>query len=562
MRTDNLRIPNFSSIDNLIQLLCEMVDWNKREDKCYFTKNEVAEIGIRTGKFVYKSKSGEEAINELYNTNGKDTNNGVLQNAKFAMNILRWLGLISTDFDREIYSITSYGFIIADKYYEDENDNKLLLELFMNINSSNENIEKDTCNAIRFSNYIGYSICYALHELNYCLTKTEMEALFRFQTKEIEAFVKIAQNSRRESRELPSYCKLKTQRGTYVANPSNYTRMTNQILKKCDIIEYKMVKKDIYNDSNNLQNCYVCTENGKKYVDDIFKNWKRYKFITSQEFRTLPFVNRKELVILGHKNTLIKSGILQYADKQEEKNKFKIFSPIHSIPEYEYSFYTDSEMKPYPEFDRFVNKNGMYIKESTVSYNTLRQNAKVIRLEERSISEKLYKDIESRKDNIEQYIQELLEYHKKTTKEEFYPFTMSLFEIIGFRVKIEQGRYDGIAYNTEISIPIEIKSYTEVKSYNIKSIQQAAENRIRMNASENSEFNTSHDNCSIVVGYSAPEQGNQIETLIDAFYKSFSIKIMAIDIECLLRYAVDVVIKGINYDLNELASMKGVLKYE
>ena len=93
---------------------------------------------------------------------------------------------------------------------------------------------------------------------------------------------------------------------------SNITRTINQILRICGIIERKSVRIGD-------ENYYVCTEEGKKYVDKVrkFVEKKGSKLWTAQLFRKENLLRQKELCNVGYNNMLDKGG---YSVEATDKN--------------------------------------------------------------------------------------------------------------------------------------------------------------------------------------------------------------------------------------------------
>ena len=154
------------------------------------------------------------------------------------------------------------------------------------------------------------------------------------------------------------------------------------------------------------------------------------------------------------------------------------------------------------------------------------------------------------------FINELCEQHKTDDKTLFYPFVHSLLRIIGLECTGEVGRYDAYAsYNGHV-IPVEIKSYTETASYNIKGIRQSIENKI---CSYNPCLADDIDYATLVVGYSHPVLDNDIRGMINTAYEKFRIKIIATDIKSLISICVKKIWDHTMIDLQRLLTGYGLL---
>ncbi len=126
-------------------------------------------------------------------------------------------------------------------------------------------------------------------------------------------------------------------------------------------------------------------------------------------------------------------------------------------------------------------------------------------------------------------------------QQSFYPLVASLFSYSGFPVwKPAQGdtnnRVDLILVDADDSIPIEVKSATEVTFINAKSIQQALENKIIMD--ERSDFRTIRDSFSLVVGYDYPPVRSPVAEMVSNIRDVYGIRISMISIRDLYKMAI------------------------
>ena len=173
-QNDYVKLPNQGSIASNLRLLYEMeISSGYADDSGYFTKRDVAEIGANALLITTGAQVGNGVVNTL-STETNEEMNPPLQNAKMRMQILRLLGLVSTDYDSEIYAITRLGRLITPK----NPNRRLLLELFMNICSCTE-IYEHNCD-LKFRCYPGYQICYAFSALDYRISSAEMPVLMTY----------------------------------------------------------------------------------------------------------------------------------------------------------------------------------------------------------------------------------------------------------------------------------------------------------------------------------------------------------------------------------------------
>lgn len=545
-QNDYVKLPNQGSIASNLRLLYEMEISSGYADAFgYFTKRDVAEIGANALLITTGAQVGNKVVDTL-SAEGDEEMNSALQNAKMRMQILRLLGLISTDYDSEIYAITKMGQLITP-----ENPNKrLLLELFMNICSCTE-IYEHNCD-LKFYCYPGYQICYALAALEYRISSTEMPVLMTYDIHDIHLFVQDAKEYRKKGvpfcKEHPHYPK--TQRGTAIKQPSNLTRTSNQILRFCGVIERKQVRIG-------GENFYTCTKFGKEYCGKIKRaiDHKNIKFLSPYEFRKLQIGQQKRYCQAGIDNILARAG---YDTSLQDTNV--VFSPYQMIPETNISWLMDLPVRKHPE----QKDTQIAAINSEISLKDLRLSAiykanvaslATIKSDDELLINLLVKAQHDGRERNE-FINELCEQHRTDDKTLFYPFVHSLLRIIGLECMGEVGRYDAFALYNEHVIPVEIKSYTETASYNIKGIRQSIENKI---CSYNPHLANDIDYATLVVGFSHPALDNDIRRMIDAAHEQYQIKIIATDIRSLVSISISKLWDKKTIDLQKLLTGYGLL---
>lgn len=545
-QNDYIKLPNQGSIASNLRLLYEMeISSGYADASGYFTKRDVAEIGANALLITTGNKVGDGVVDTL-SVDRDEEMNSALQNAKMRMQILRLLGLVSTDYDSEIYAITKLGQLVTP-----ENPNRrLLLELFMNICSSTE-VYEHNCD-LKFYCYPGYQICYAFSALGYKISSAEMPVLMTYGIHDIQQFVQDAKGFRERgvafSKEHPHYPK--TQRGTAIKQPSNLTRTSNQILRFCGVIERKQLRID-------GGNFYICTEFGKEYCNKIKRSIdrKEIKFLSPYEFRKSQIGQQKRYCQTGIDNILARAG---YDTSLRDTNL--VFSPYQMIPETNISWLMDLPVRKHPE------KKDMQIAaiNSEICLRDLRLTAiydtNVTSLTTVKSDDELLVNlfIKAQHDGCErnEFINELCEQHKADDKTLFYPFVHSLLRIIGIECMGEVGRYDAYASFNGHVIPVEIKSYTESPSYNIKGIRQSIENKI---CSYNPHLADDIDYATLVVGFSHPTLDNDIREIIDAAHEQYHIKVIATDIRSLISVGVSKLWDKKTIDLQRLLTGYGLL---
>ena len=157
--------------------------------------------------------------------------------------------------------------------------------------------------------------------------------------------------------------------------------------------------------------------------------------------------------------------------------------------------------------------------------------------------------------DMENISMELFERHKQSSKELFYPFVHALFNAMGLKCTGEVGRIDGLIRFNSRNIPCEIKSFTETPTYNMKGARQAVDNWI---CTYRDEYDL--DYASLLVGYEQPSSTIEIESFIEAVFKTWGIKILALDLRSLVNMCVRSIWEERMIDFDELLKQHGIIE--
>lgn len=552
-----INIQNMATILDNLMLLNEMKNSvGYADENGYFTKRAIAEIAVNSYTLTSGGLIGAEVLSLVNDQTKKETDNPVLQQAKMRMQILRMLGFVATDYDSELYAITDFGNKALELIFPMSNEVKpdysLLLEAFMGISTSSE-VYEHNCDE-SFNCYIGYNICYAFANLDYMISVVEMPILTTYSIEELPSFIEDAKNFREKGISFSTSHEHfpKKQNGEPVSNATftNITRVINQILRLCGLIEKKTV-------NFGGQNYYVCTSYGKEYVEQINKRFKKYKFITPQTFRRKNLLKQKEICSKGYYSILSKGGYSVPSGDQTI-----IFSPYQMIHEHDVQWlleYDDVRKPPVvkhelvQEFTDIIKASKLRLEPTYMSQADYDEFIRTHVSRVNIISEVI--QTKSSGLNKEVLIDELVERHKNDDQDFFYPFVRSLFEAMGMENKGEQGRIDGYMIYNNIVVPIEIKSPTEYTSYNIKGARQALENKLFV-------YNkpTDLEYASLLVGFSHPSNDNEVMDLIEAAYEEWGIKILAFDLRSVVTMCVDSIWDEKQVDFDSLLRKHGVVE--
>lgn len=546
---DYLKLQNQGSVMSNIRLLHEMeLATEYADSQGYYTKRSVAEIGVNSLLITSGSKVGESA-RAIVNADDDESRNSPLQNAKARMQLLRVLGMVSADYGSEVYAITRLGKLMVSQVLRNNPDYSLLRELFVGMTTATENYEHNCHEG--FNCCLGFGICYALANLDYRLSSDEMPLLTTYDIREIDEFVREARENRKHGLRFttrhPHFPK--TKKNEPLKQVSNLTRTVNQIMRLCGIIEQRQVR------IGNV-NYYVCTADGRRYVDGIKSRYASHKFVTAWDFRKINNIAlQKELCGKAYAALLYRSGI----DKTQ--NDFdKEFSPFQVLPETSAEWFLGGHIRRHPdvESDRMcVIENESVARELRVDavYEQARGDMTLETEASRCVRD-MIKTRAASGDSVETIATDLCSKYRDADKDAFYPLVHALLNIIGLKCEGEIGRYDAYCLFNGCVIPVEIKSFTESPSYNMKGIRQAIENKIMSYDRANAR---SMDYASLVIGFSHPGNDAAIRRTIDMAYRNFGIKIIACDLCSITRMAVRRVVSNEVLDFESVLTGYGLL---
>ncbi|MCD8297051.1 MAG: hypothetical protein LUC88_05700 [Prevotella sp.] len=436
-----IKLPNQGNINSNIRLLYEMsISSDYADAHGYFTKADVAEIAANALLVTTSSKVGSEVIDTIRNTTIDEGDNSPLQNAKMRMQILRILGLVSADYYSEIYAITELGKLIVSDNITINQKRNLIRELFIRIESSSESYDF-TCQE-GFHCFLGLEICYALSCLDYKIAVDEMPIITTYDYRDIDDFVVKVKILREKDLPFPKEDSHfpKTNKGTPLSQPSNLTRTINQILRYCNIIKFKTEK--IGN-----KNFYVCSEDGKKYVDNIKSLWRTRKIdlMLPYIFRKSRILSQKEFCKQGLDNIMVRANISNVGGHHDSK---LFFSPYQMLPETTVSWLLDKGIRPHPESaDSKVQAINSSLTARELRLQAIYEKNTSNYIKELALDEIIVNEILSCKTEEERksFISLQIANHRNDDKHIFYPYIHSLLKILGLQCQGEVGRYDAFA---------------------------------------------------------------------------------------------------------------------
>lgn len=546
---DYLQLQNQGNIISNIYLLDQMdLASDMADSQGYYSKRSVAIIGVSSLIITSGSKVGDE-VAKIVDATGDSSRNSPLQNAKARMQILRVLGLVSADYGSETYAITRVGKLVLSQFRQNPRDYRLLRELFLGISTSTETYEHNCSDS--FNCCLGYGICYAFSRLDYRISTDEMPLLTAYDIREINSFVRDARLNREKGSAFSGAHSHfpKTSQGTPLKNPSNLTRSINQILRICRIVKQKTERIG-------SKNYYVCTEEGKAFVDEIRQRFSSTTFLTAAKFRKKNNIVVQRAICNDAFNTMLyRSGI---CNTPPDCNI--AFSPYQMLPETSAEWFLGGKIRRHPDSDsaRISTINSSVTARDlriSAEYNKAASFQDVQRGEIKAVADRV-RDLANDGRETRSIAQIICEEHKEGNKQKFYPFIHSLLRIIGLDCKGEVGRFDAYCKFNDHVIPVEIKSFGEAPTYTAKGIRQAIENKIM---SFSGDLENDLDYATMVIGFGHPENDSESRLLIDQAYSYLKIKIIAADLFSVVHMAVLRIVEGKAVDLEKLLMGFGIL---
>lgn len=550
LNNNYIKLPNQGNISSNIRLLYEMTLASDYADaNGYYSKRDIAEIGANALLITTSNKVGNDVLTSINNRDINEGDNSPLQNAKMRMQILRILGLVSADYYSEVYAITEIGKMIASDKVSISCKKRILFELFLGIESSSE-CYNFTC-AEGFHCFLGLEICFAFSSLDYHIAVDEMPVITTYDYRDIDDFISEVKKYREKGEMFPVTHPHfpKTNSGKPLKQASNLTRTINQILRYCGIIK----NKNVYCGGKRF---YECTDFGKKYVDRVTEKWRKKKLnlLTPYNFRKMNVLDQLEACQHGLQNIYVRAGL-----DTKQKDNGLYFSPYQMLSETSATWFLGGNIRKHPEKAEVK----VSVINNAVTARDLRLQASLKqacddRVKELAQDEILVAHMLRCKTDEDKnaFVQSEIKKHLTDDKTLFYPYVHCLLKILGLDCHGEIGRYDAYTIYKNHIIPVEIKSATEVPSYNQKGVRQAIENKI---CSLNPSIPNDIAYASLVVGYTHPDNDSDIKLLIDRAKEQYGIKIIACDLKGLLTLCLNIVTQNLQIDLEQLLTNYGFI---
>lgn len=501
-----IRFANPASDINIIIKIFKML-----HNELYLHNFSLDDIANILSKNSLASSCGFSGIKALELSLRKDRSKDPLYNqSKSYCELFRNLGWIkSTD------SSLNFEFTYLGEHIAKANDYKVLFnECLISIRFPNENI------SVKFDipSQPFLVILKLVYDLGY-INKNEIilgPLNCPCTSNEEYNFIKDLILYSRKNKNIASLLKaLGEEKNITITTMGNYTRFVMSALKYTGWFTFE-------------KNNFYLTKQGLEFL----QKFETFKFISLEKFKTLTEVEQKNFV----------------------KNSFFSFLKRCNY-DISYSPY-DNFFSPYAYInskncDSFLDYNPSTTKKNNVSqvsqiktsyepnfkvYDSFQKESRVII----SQTEKKLKDLLEKhgtKTTIDIFYKE----YSSANKDIFYNLIRDLFIICGQNCKISRAgdnnnRFDAII-ESNLSIPIEIKSPAEEKNISVKAVRQALENKIIL--SSRCQFPSKFFVPSFVVGYDFPSERAEVFSLISDIKTAFNIDIHIFDFKTLLELAID-----------------------
>ncbi len=145
-------------------------------------------------------------------------------------------------------------------------------------------------------------------------------------------------------------------------------------------------------------------------------------------------------------------------------------------------------------------------------------------------------------------------------QEAFYPLIARLFTAAGHPAWLPargdtSNRIDLVLIDERDSLPVEVKSYTESATINVKSVQQALENRVVLD--ERAFFPADPLSSTLVVGFDYPPERSDVTELVNDIEAAFDVRVGLVSLIDLYRMALRKQLSGESIAREDVRTLRG-----
>ena len=540
-----------------------------------FTLKDMARVIARNRLMTAYGYAGNDAI-ELSRDRAQEEEsmNSALMNAKMYAEVFRMLGWVTPLGDKSYPLVFTYIGVHMATATSEEVKAKLYEQCVLGINNPTELTNRFTYDEkVRFFKCALRSII----DLDGIIYKHEL------------CIGPMSVNDEDESAYQDMICKIKQLRGDYdrldkafksLADSlnmkpvpvDNCTRLPIAFMKACDFVK-SVRNKSLYNKS---LNCLQITQHGM----DVYQSIAGMCDIRLESYNKCNFNERQSLIRLGTYSMLLRSGYDMREVEHTMKNDRKVcekvlkgrdllFSPCQTIKrgavEKALNINMSSGIKA--KNNSAINTSAS-VKNHTYTVNEFCLNKK------QEVAKELLTEPEDEEflnlvlrlktsgKTSRQIIEYLYKYYQTATQNTFYPLIATLFKIMGYKCVFSRpgdngSRWDAIIIDEQRSIPIEIKSPTEVEVLSIKAIRQALENKIILLS--RGTFTTQKETTTLAVGNAMPGDRTDINDLMEYIKQTYGYRIGLIDLRTLLTVVISILLEGKGFEKEKLFSLEGLM---
>lgn len=546
-----------------------------------FTLKDMAAVIAQGRLMTAYGYAGNGAI-ELSRNKAQEAEsmNSALMNAKMYAEVFRMLGWV-TPVSEKSYPLvfTNIGIHMA-QASSDEVKEKLYEQCVLGINNPTELTNRMSYNEkVRFfkcalRTIIDLDGIVYKHEL--CLGPMSVDDEDERAYQKMISYIKSIRGS--FARLDSEFKKLAASLGMKPVPVDNCTRLPIAFMKACGFVK-AVRNKTLYNKS---LECLQITQHGI----DVYNEIKNYCDIRLDSYNACNYKEKQALIRLGIYSMLKRSGFdISEVSEQiiHDKDTCKdilqgrdiLFSPCQTLRRGAIEQALGINLATGTKEYKTPTAGAVHKKDFGKEYGRHKYLVNEFDLnEDMQAAKELLKDPEDEEflnlvlklknegKSSKKIVEYLFNYYQDATQSTFYPLIATLFKIMGYDCSFSRAgdngsRWDAIISDPTRSIPIEIKSPTEVPVLSIKAIRQALENKIILLSRKT--FITQPETTSLAVGNAMPGDRTDINDLISYIKETYGYRIGIIDLKTLLSIAISILLNGKGFNREKLYSLEGLL---
>lgn len=544
-----------------IQVFKEL--YNDYKDVESFGLDEMASTITRCSLMTAYGYGGENAL-ALSNTENESLNSTKM-NAKMYAEVFRLLGWITSAGKSSYPLVFTY---IGEHVARMVDVLPLYEECVLGINNPQQIMDVKYDEKVRFFKAALFSLADldgVMYKHEFCLGPMSIDDLDEGQYRRMIAYISKLRGS--FSRYQNAYGELCESLGVKPTLPDNSTRLPIAFMKTCGWVE-SVRTKELY-PPKSLE-CLRLTKHGYDKVVEL----KEMKDLRIEELEEYDESKQRALMRLGAYSMLSRAGFdtstvnsIIENDKKECKDilegKQLLFSPYqtlrHEIVDDALGIVRTNKNRVASTYiPAAIDRNQTIV--SNITFN-LSNEVKVNTgdTEMQQYIDRINAMKESGKSK-KQIVSEIFEECRTHKEAQFYPFIAMLFRVMGLNGKASRrgdngSRADVMIVDDKYSIPVEVKSPTEVEYISLKAIRQAVENKVIILSHE--EYKTTKDTTSLAVGYYLPSDRAEISNLIQDVKNAYGFNIGVIDLMTMLEITTTIICDNKTFDLEQLFRLEG-----